>query len=507
MNMTSSANIMNSSQPHSRPIVWAIAASDSGGCAGMQADLRTLNDLDVHGCSVITALTAQNTRGISHIQTTSAENLTAQFHALASDLPAQAIKLSVTPDVTTLAIIKEQLCHTDIFCVFDPVISSTSGNALVSSGVVARLPELYPCISLITPNRHEAELLTGLTINTSSDVITATNNLLAQGVPAVLIKGGHSDESWCQDYFSNGQQHFWLSNPRQINPNNRATGCTLSSAIAAFVARGKTLIDAVVLANAYVQQGLRLAQAIGANNKIGTLANGGIPCQLTDFPQVSATAEAINLSAFPRCDSLNLGLYPVVDSIEWLEKLLLLGVKTIQLRVKNKNVSELDALIERACILGRQHKARLFINDYWQLAIKHNAYGVHLGQEDVAEADLNALRRAGLHLGLSTHSEYEWARAATFKPSYLAIGAIYPTDTKEVVVVGTDNLAYWASILRRDFPLVAIGGIKMHNIAPVLDSGVGSVAVVSAITTAHDYQQATAELTQRLSEEVKQSQC
>ncbi len=479
---------------NSRPIVWAIAASDSGGCAGIQADLRTLNDLGVHGCSVITALTAQNSQGIQHIQPASSDNLNAQLKSVSQDLPPKAIKLSVIPNLEALATIKEQLSWHSSFCVYDPVISSTSGNALVSADVVDNIQQLYPCIDLLTPNRDETFRLTGQVINSADDVMNAARQLLAQGVKAVLIKGGHSDNNTCQDYFSDGQQSFWLTNQKQTNPNSRATGCTLSSAIVAFVAQGKAIIDAVVLANAYVQQGLRLALPIGNNNKIGTLTNAGWPQSFEDFPQISASHEAINLPPFPRCDSLQLGLYPVVDTIEWLEKLLPLGVKTIQLRVKNKSEQELDELVARASELGHQYQARLFINDYWQLAIKHKAYGVHLGQEDLDAADLTAIREAGVHLGLSTHSEYEWARAATFKPSYLAIGAIFPTDTKEVVIVGTENLHQWVQILKEDFPLTAIGGIKQHNLDQILTSGVGSVAVVTAITAAEDYQQATKEL-------------
>ncbi len=481
-----------------RPIVWALAASDSAGCAGIQADLRTLNDLGVHGCSVITALTAQNTQGIQHIQPASGDNLNAQLKSLSQDLPPKAIKLSVIPNLDALAAIKEQLSWHNSFCVYDPVISSTSGNVLVNSDVIANIQQLYPTIDLLTPNRDETFRLTGQTIKSADDVRNAAKQLLAQGVKAVLIKGGHSDGSICQDYFSDGQQSFWLTNQKQSNPNSRATGCTLSSAIAAFVAQGKAVIDAVVLANAYVQQGLRLARPIGDENKVGTLANVGWPQSFVDFPQVSAKHDAIDLAPFPRCDSLSLGLYPVVDSIEWLEKLLPLGVKTIQLRVKNKSEQELDALVARASELGHQYQARLFINDYWKLAIKHNAYGVHLGQEDLDTADLVAIREAGVHLGLSTHSEYEWSRAATFKPSYLAIGAIFPTDTKEVVIVGTENLHHWVKVLGGDYPLVAIGGIKNHNLDQILSSGIGSVAVVTAITAAEDYQQATKALMDRI---------
>ena len=257
--------------------------------------------------------------------------------------------------------------------------------------------------------------------------------------------------------------------------------------------------DAVVLANAYISKGLHHSSALDeAGEKRGAVAQTGWPNELRYFPQVSYSPEAINYPAMPSCDTLRLGLYPVVDSIEWLEKLLALNVKTIQLRVKNIAPDELEAMVAQAAELGRQYHARLFINDYWPLAIKHGAYGVHLGQEDMVDADVAAIREAGLHLGISTHGEYEFSYAATFKPSYLAIGAIFPTDTKEVIEVGVDNLYSWVDILKNHYPLVAIGGINLKNIDSVLASGVGSIAVVSAITKSDNYHHTVQQLNQAI---------
>lgn len=477
-------------------IAWTIAASDSGGAAGIQADLKTFFDLGVHGCSVITALTAQNSCELNHVQATDPASLQAQLQTLANDLQPAAIKVGVIPTLECLTALQTVLEDQDCFVVLDPVLKASSGNALTRPEVIDALPLLYSQLSLLTPNIPEAERLTGLAINNHTDQIKAADQLLQQGLKAVLIKGGHGSGEVSQDYFSDGETHFWLSHPRQPTPHSHGTGCTLSSAIAAFVTHGKDLRDALVLAHAYVQQGLRLAQPLGSG--IGAVTQAGWPSYFADFPQISATPDAINQAEFKRCDSLALGLYPVVDNIEWLQRLLPLGVKTIQLRVKNKTDEELDQLVAEAAALGRRYNARLFINDYWQLAIKHQAYGVHLGQEDLDTADLNAIREAGLHLGLSTHSEYEWARAATVKPSYLALGTVFPTQTKPAILIGLDNLYRWVATLGDDFPLVAIGGIKEDNLYQVLPSKVGSVAVVTAITEAEDYAVATQSLLQRI---------
>ncbi len=466
-------------------IVWSIAASDSGGGAGIQADLKTFTDLDCHGCTAVTALTAQNSIEVSGIHITPEKFLTEQLATLNNDFPPNAIKIGMVGSAENIIAIKNFLSGQDLFTVCDPVLSASTGKTFSNQTLLDAYKKLLPCVTLFTPNMEEAATLTERTITSTKDMMDAAEKMLRMGATAVLLKGGHSPGSHCQDYFTNGTHSFWLTNKSQDTPHTHGTGCTLSSAITAFIAQGKSLIDALVLGNAYVQQGIRLASIPGQGN--GCVSQQGWPTNFLDFPQISATANEINLPAFPSCETLQLGLYPVVDSIQWLEKLLPLGVKTLQLRVKSKTPKEMDELVAQAVSLGNQYDARLFINDYWQLAIKHNAYGVHLGQEDLDTANLTAIREAGIHLGISTHSEYEWARAATLKPSYIACGTVYPTQTKPATVIGTQNLQRWVKTLQSHYPVTAIGGIKHHNIQPVLDSQLGSIAVVTAITEANDY--------------------
>ena len=190
-----------------------------------------------------------------------------------------------------------------------------------------------------------------------------------------------------------------------------------------------------------------------------------------------------------------LGLYPVVDSLMWIERLLASGVRTIQLRIKDKTDAQVDEQIRTAVALGKQYQARLFINDYWRSAIKHGAYGVHLGQEDLDIADLRAIQQAGLRLGISTHDDNELLRAKALGPSYIALGQIFPTQTKSMPSSpqGLENLARQVAATP-DFPLVAIGGISLERAPAVAATGVGSIAVVSAIIKAADWQAATRQL-------------
>lgn len=155
----------------------------------------------------------------------------------------------------------------------------------------------------------------------------------------------------------------------------------------------------------------------------------------------------------------------------------------LQLRIKDRRDEEVEADVVAAIALGRRYNARLFINDYWRLAIKHQAYGVHLGQEDLQATDLNAIRAAGLRLGVSTHDDMEIDVALAARPSYIALGHVFPTQTKQMPSApqGLEQLARHVERLA-DYPTVAIGGISLARAPAVIATGVGSIAVVSAIT-------------------------
>ncbi|MGO2344672.1 MAG: thiamine phosphate synthase, partial [Providencia sp.] len=146
----------------------------------------------------------------------------------------------------------------------------------------------------------------------------------------------------------------------------------------------------------------------------------------------------------------------------------------------------------KAITLGKQYNARIFINDYWRLAVEFGAYGVHLGQEDLETTDLLAIHQAGLRLGVSTHDERELAIAKSVRPSYIAMGHIFPTETKEMPSSpqGLETLKKMVAATP-EYPTVAIGGISIDRVSAVLATGVGSVALVSAITKAEDWQKAT----------------
>ncbi|WP_367670796.1 thiamine phosphate synthase [Sodalis-like secondary symbiont of Drepanosiphum platanoidis] len=195
-----------------------------------------------------------------------------------------------------------------------------------------------------------------------------------------------------------------------------------------------------------------------------------------------------------------IGFYPIVNSISWLVCMLDCGVKIIQLRIKNKSKIYIEKSIEASVLLGNHYNAKIFINDYWQLAIRYRAYGVHLGQEDMIQANKILIRQSKLRLGLSTHNEEELNRSLSWNPSYIALGHIFPTSTKNMLSKpqGLKKLKYWVNKLK-NIPTVAIGGINLNSLNSVLDSGVGGISVISAIIKSKNWRKETKNFMEKIS--------
>ena len=186
--------------------------------------------------------------------------------------------------------------------------------------------------------------------------------------------------------------------------------------------------------------------------------------------------------------------YLIVDSAAWIERLVPLGVKLVQLRIKDRTAAEIRADIRKSKAVCAAHGCQLIVNDYWQLAIEEGCDFVHLGQEDLAEADLDAIRAAGMQLGLSTHDETELETALATRPDYIALGPIYPTILKAMswAPQGLQRIGHWKAQIG-DIPLVAIGGLSVERIAGVLENGADSAAVVTDITRNSDPESRTLE--------------
>ena len=259
------------------------------------------------------------------------------------------------------------------------------------------------------------------------------------------------------------------------------SGTVYDASLSACLQLGFIPVDATTVAKAWQAQAKRT----------------GNSTDWPDAPEDFGLAPWPRVDAFPACPR-QLGLYAVLPDAAWVGRMARAGVPTVQLRFKSDDAKAITREVQAAVAAVQGTPALLFINDHWQAAIAAGAYGVHLGQEDLdllQPAELAAIRHAGLRLGISTHGYAEMLRADRVSPSYIALGAVFPTTLKKMATApqGTARLAAYARLLR-DYPLVAIGGIDTERLPAVLSSGVGSIAVVRALTAAPDPEQAAADL-------------
>jgi len=512
------------------PIAWSVAGSDSGGGAGLQADLRAFAAFDVHGCAAVAALTAQNSVSVQRIEPVSPEMLEAQLAALANDMPPAAIKTGMLGSAANLHVLvrwidRLRAANPGLPVVVDPVLRATTGATLADESLLhAYRTALLPRATLITPNRAEAAALLGCeALQSQAAVELAAQALLALGSKAVVITGGdvlaptvstsclpcppggpssalrRPGGGWSthsEDYAATPHANGWLSLARVATKHHHGTGCVFASSAAAALAKGFVAIEAIILAKMATTHALRHGYAAGQGaGPVSPRADFAL--HANNLPHFSIPGQT-HVPGFATLSNPDLGLYAVVDSSAWVRRVLNAGVRTVQLRLKDPSHPTLRNEVRTSIQAARAANAQLFINDHWQIAIEEGAYGVHLGQEDLATADLAAIARAGLRLGLSTHAYWEVCRAWVLKPSYIACGPIHPTQAKAMpwTAQGNGNLAYWCALLSGSggLPIVGIAGMTTARATQAAQCGAASVAVISAITAAADPEAMVAEL-------------
>jgi thiamine-phosphate diphosphorylase len=336
-----------------------------------------------------------------------------------------------------------------------------------------------PSAALLCINRQEAAALLGLaSLDTRDAVEQAASTLRTRACKAVVIIGGKDDS-----YADTPQASGWLSLPAgQFAVDAPAFAASAADALV----KGFVAIDAIILAC--------MAAASPEPDTAFALHSGNLPYFSLPLPTP--------VSGFAALSNPDLGLYAVVDSAAWVERVVTAGVRTVQLRIKDAEGPEQREFVRQqvresihaATAVG----AQLFINDHWQLAIEEGAYGVHLGQEDLHIANLSAVQQAGLRLGISTHAYWEICRAWALQPSYIACGPIHPTQAKAMpwIPQGNDNLAYWCALLPT--PVVGIAGMDVPRTEQAARAGAAGVAVISAITAATSPETAIVQLQEAL---------
>jgi hydroxymethylpyrimidine kinase/phosphomethylpyrimidine kinase/thiamine-phosphate diphosphorylase len=332
-----------------------------------------------------------------------------------------------------------------------------------------------PAAALLCIDREQAAALLNLaSLDTRNAVEQAASTLRTRVCKTVVIIGSNNES-----YADTPQASGWLSLPA----SQFAVDVPVFAASAAdALAKGFVAIDAIILAcmaAADAQSGTAFAQ------------------QSSNLPYFSLP-QPTTVSGFAALSDPDLGLYAVVDSAAWVERVVAAGVRTVQLRIKDAEGPEhrgfVRLQVRESIHAATAAGAQLFINDHWQLAIEEGAYGVHLGQEDLHIADLAAIRQAGLRLGISTHAYWEVCRAWALQPSYIACGPIHPTKAKAMpwIPQGNDNLAYWCALLPT--PVVGIAGMDVPRTEQAARAGAAGVAVISAITAATSPETAIAQL-------------
>lgn len=564
-------------------IVLTIAGSDSGGGAGIQADLKAIHTISggsCHGCSAITCLTAQNSCGVTSVHGPPVEFLRSQLSSIEEDLYPTAVKVGMLGTKELADEVGGWLCRQkqsdekkSPFVVVDPVMITTSGQKLVDDTAKrAMIEKVFPYADLVTPNKFEAEELLGRKLYTPNDVEAGAREILSMGPKAVIIKGGHSliegnsnvvasDEAnasvgYAQDYLlmseeaaeegkpvkdkarlCDGSRGVWIRNDRYDTVHTHGTGCTLSSAIASAWAMGQRerdtvstsrgddnvgalsamwLVDACCIAKAYVNAGIAVGVRLGTGP--GPVVHTCFPNSYKNFPTIELSPSGASPPPFLAMQSYHsaksssstssspaLGrILPIVDSVEWIEQLVSTpGVEDIQLRFKDTSDHAviLDR-IKRASVLCQSSGVRLWINDHWKAAIEAgNCFGIHLGQEDLAScADaggLDLIRQAGLAFGVSTHSYSELCAALGVRPSYISLGPVLATNSKDVKFdpQGLETVRQWRALIPPNIPLVAIGGISNAEVAKIVrEAGAECSAVIGAVTKATDVKKAVEDL-------------
>jgi hydroxymethylpyrimidine/phosphomethylpyrimidine kinase len=247
------------------PRALTIAGSDSGGGAGIQADLKTFGALGVYGMSAVTAVTVQNTKGVSGYEEVAPETVAGQIRAVATDIGVDAAKTGMLASAAIIEAVADAVSETAITnLVVDPVFVSKHGHPLLGEDAVASLKErIVPLAAVVTPNLHEAGGLTGRRVESRDQMKDAAEAILGLGARSVLVKGGHLEEGRAADLFFDGDCMEWVEAERIDTPHTHGTGCVLSAAITAHLARGVDLLEAVARGKSFVTEAIRHGLAIG----------------------------------------------------------------------------------------------------------------------------------------------------------------------------------------------------------------------------------------------------
>ena len=451
------------------PTILTVAGSDSSGGAGIQADLKAIAACGGYGASVVTAITAQNTRGVRAAEPVSADLVRAQLDAVFDDLDVRAVKTGMLATTELVNTVAESLgARRPKAIVCDPVMVAKSGDALLRPDAVEAVRRrLLPLVSLLTPNTLEAQVLTGLPVRTLAEAVEAGRALLALGPKAVLVKGGHLEGPRAVDVLVTAEGIRFFEAERLDARHTHGTGCTYAAAIATHLAWGLGLEEAVARAKRFLTEAIRHGLAVGKG--IGP----------TD-PFWDRPRPALERSARPG------RLHVLTHPGDGLARVAAEeGAEIVQVRDKGASTTaQRVALVREAIAVARPLGARVIVNDRVDVAVEAGADGVHLGRQDTAPEVARRLLGEDALIG-GTANSLEEALAWAGRPvDYLGVGPVFGTRTKEnpAPPLGLDALA--AIVRAVDIPVIAIGNVTAERVEGVLAAGALGVAVASAVASA-----------------------
>lgn len=481
-----------------------IAGSDPSGGAGMQADLKTFSALGVYGTTAITAVTVQNTQSVKYVHTLPPQVVYDQIVGVMEDLCVDAVKIGMVNDADTLdAIVRALSERKPKFLVVDPVMVSTSGCALMQPDALVIMKErLLPMADLVTPNLPEAWTLAG----TDTLVDEAAQKILELGVKALLIKGGHAEGKTKTDYLymnnGGGVKRVEFTSETVETKNTHGTGCTLSSAIAAFAARGCGLEDAVRKAKGYLTGALKAGADVVVGKGHGPVCHffkqaSGQADKQTDCLQVVTDCNPSNLVCLSTRLSSAVNLQFITHFTEkysYADSAMIAlegGCRWIQLRMKDADEAEIERVARLILPECRRRGAVFVIDDHVELALRVGVDGVHLGKNDMPVSEARRLAGADFVIGGTANTFEDVQKLAAQGADYIGCGPFRFTTTKKKLapMLGIEGYKRILSQMKGcgiTLPLVAIGGITCGDIPQLMAAGVSGIALSGSVLRAEN---------------------
>lgn len=472
-----------------------IAGSDPSGGAGIQADLKTFSALGVYGATAITAVTVQNTQSVKYVHKLPPQVVYDQIVAVMEDVTVDAVKIGMVNDAETLdAIVRALTAYRSKFLVVDPVMVSTSGCALMQPDALAIMKErLLPMADLVTPNLPEAWTLAG----TDTSVDDAAQAILRLGVKALLIKGGHAEGNTKTDYLyiykGEGVKRVEFTAETIDTPNTHGTGCTLSSAIAALLACGNGLEDAVRQAKEYLTEALKAGAGVHVGRGHGPVCHfyADRVMRLCGYKVVRYDLKTLKPKDLETASRLQF-ITHFTDKYSYYDSAMMAlegGCQWIQLRMKDACEDEIERVARLILPECRRMGAVFVIDDHVELALRVGADGVHLGKNDMPVDEARRLAGDGFIIGGTANTFEDVQRLATQGVDYIGCGPFRFTTTKKNLapMLGLEGYKRILSQMKEcgiGLPLVAIGGITSDDIPQLMAAGVSGIALSGSVLRA-----------------------